>query len=83
MGRPQWGDHNTLPLLLDHPKSIADQSARLRSLAVIGPFANSTRDLMGGYSGLNERIASHAPGAVLQRRLAAASPSTQVRNKPR
>eukprot|EP01051_Picozoa_sp_SAG22_P005442 SAG22_NODE_322_length_12387_cov_50.101400_4_plen_390_part_00 len=33
---------------------------------------------MGGYSGLSLRIATHSPGAVLQRRLAVASPSTQV-----
>ena len=61
-------DHNTLPL---DPKS-------LRTLAVVGPFANSTIDLMGGYSGLSLRIASHSPSAVLQRRVEVASPATRL-----
>ena len=50
----------------------------LRCLAVVGPFANSTTELMGGYSGRNLRIASHSPSAVLRRRLLSASPSTRL-----
>ena len=61
-------DHKTLPL----------DAKSLRSLTVIGPFANSTTDLMGGYSGRSLRIASHSPSAVLQRRLAVVSPSTRL-----
>ena len=33
---------------------------------------------MGGYSGLNLRIRSRSPSAVLQRRFAAVSPSTRL-----
>ena len=50
----------------------------LRCLAVVGPFANATKELMGGYSGSNLRIASHSPSAVLRRRLAEWSSPTRL-----
>lgn len=68
----------SLTLLKNEGKTLPLDPKSLRSLAVLGPFANSTVDLMGGYSGLNLRIASHSPSAVLQRRLAAVSPSTRL-----
>jgi hypothetical protein len=60
--------NNTLPLDV---KSF-------HSLAVLGPFANSTTELMGGYSGPNLRILTHSPRDALQRRMAAVSPATQM-----
>ena len=62
-------DRDILPLNSAHS---------LRALAIIGPFANVTTELMGGYSGLNLRIRSRSPSAVLQRRFAAVSPSTRL-----
>ena len=49
-------DRGTLPL----------DAKSLRTLAIVGPFANSTVELMGGYSGESLRIATHSPAAVLQ-----------------
>jgi|EP01047_Picozoa_sp_COSAG01_P032090 beta-glucosidase len=60
--------NNTLPLDV---KSF-------HSLAVLGPFANSTTELMGGYSGPNLRILTHSPRDALQRRMTAVSPATQM-----
>jgi hypothetical protein len=61
-------EHGTLPL----------DAKSLQTLAVVGPFMNSTIELMGGYSGRSLRIATHSPAAVLQRRLAVVSPSTRL-----
>ena len=61
-------DRGTLPL----------DAKSLHTLAIVGPFANSTVELMGGYSGQSLRIMTHSPAAVLQRRLAVASPSTTI-----
>ena len=64
--------------LLKNDKTLPLNATSLRSFAVVGPFANSTTELMGGYSGLNLRIASQSPSAVLQRRFASVSPSTRL-----
>eukprot|EP01052_Picozoa_sp_SAG31_P039989 SAG31_NODE_5681_length_2384_cov_1.879212_3_plen_393_part_00 len=65
-------DRGTLPL----------DVKSLQALAIIGPFANSTVEMMGGYSGMNLRIATHSPAAVLQHKLSAASPSTHLLLSP-
>ena len=65
--------------LLKNDRDILPLDANsLRALAIIGPFADVTTELMGGYSGLNLRIRSRSPSAVLQRRFAAVSPSTRL-----
>ena len=68
----------TLTLLKNDRDTLPLDAHSLRALAIIGPFANVTTELMGGYSGLNLRIRSHSPSAVLQRRFAAVSPSTRL-----
>jgi beta-glucosidase-like glycosyl hydrolase len=57
-----------LPVDLDQHKTVA----------VIGPFQNVTRDMQGGYSGPSIIIASHSPGAVLGQRVGAAGKGTRL-----
>ena len=68
----------SLTLLKNDREILPLDAHSLRALAIIGPFANVTTELMGGYSGLNLRIRSRSPSAVLQRRFAAVSPSTRL-----